>query len=124
MATKEANAANCAREQGGDEAYFRYHDEVFKRTTSNGNGLTETDLTEIATGQGLNATNLKSCVDADKYNDEIEKDKTEADSYGASGTPTFFIGKSGNGKEIIGTRLVGAQPFSSFKNLIEKELAK
>ncbi len=38
-ATTEAKAANCAREQGGDEAYFRFHDEVFSKTKANGEGL-------------------------------------------------------------------------------------
>lgn len=39
IATEEAVAANCAREQGGDEAYFRYHDEIFTRTGSNKAGI-------------------------------------------------------------------------------------
>lgn len=39
VATQAAVAANCARAQGGDEAYFQYHDEYFARTTSNGQGL-------------------------------------------------------------------------------------
>ncbi|MEX0587505.1 MAG: thioredoxin domain-containing protein, partial [Patescibacteria group bacterium] len=30
-ATKEALAANCARDQGGDGKYFLYHDEIFAR---------------------------------------------------------------------------------------------
>ena len=54
MATKEAVAANCAREQGGDSKYFQYHHEIFTRTKSNGNGLSGTDLTTIATDMGLN----------------------------------------------------------------------
>src|SRR3989338_9298448 len=29
-AQKEAEAAECSRDQGGDEMYFRYHDEMFK----------------------------------------------------------------------------------------------
>lgn len=39
VATEEAVAANCAREQNGDEAYFNYHDEIFNRTQSNGAGF-------------------------------------------------------------------------------------
>ena len=30
MATKEAVAANCAKDQGGDKKYFEFHDEIFK----------------------------------------------------------------------------------------------
>ena len=119
MATIEAIAANCAREQGGDEAYFKYHDELFKRTTSNGNGLDKDDLEKIATDLGLNSANLKSCVDDEKYKAEVESDSSEGATYGASGTPTFFIGKSSTGKEIEGTKIVGAQPYSVFQSTID-----
>lgn len=39
VATEEAVAANCAKEQGGDKAYFEYHDKIFENTKSNGEGL-------------------------------------------------------------------------------------
>lgn len=39
VATESAVAANCARAQGGDEAYFRYHDAIFERTQTNGRGI-------------------------------------------------------------------------------------
>jgi protein-disulfide isomerase len=39
VATQAAVAANCAREQGGDESYFKYHDEYYSRTKANGEGL-------------------------------------------------------------------------------------
>jgi protein-disulfide isomerase len=38
-ATTEALAASCAREQGGDEAYYQVHDHIFANTKSNGQGL-------------------------------------------------------------------------------------
>lgn len=38
-ATKEGVAANCVREQGGDSAYFKFHDLIFSRTRSNGEGI-------------------------------------------------------------------------------------
>lgn len=123
MATTEAIAANCAREQGGDEAYFRYHDEIFTKTTSNGNGLTKDDLYAFASEQGLNSGNFKSCLDSEKFKDEIQKDLTDASSYGANATPTFYIGKS-SGNEIEGTPLVGAQPYTAFKTLIDQKLSE
>lgn len=121
MATKEAIAANCAREQGDDATYFKYHDEIFKRTKSNGNGLAVDDLYTIASDLGLNPTGFKACLDSDKYKDEVQKDLADASKYGATGTPTFFIGKS-TGNEIEGTMLVGAQPFNAFKTIIDEQL--
>src|SRR3989344_1283659 len=38
LATSEAVAASCARDQGGDLMYFKYHDAIFTKTISNGNG--------------------------------------------------------------------------------------
>lgn len=121
MATKEAIAASCARDQGGDTSYFKYHDEIFKRTKSNGNGLAINDLYTIASDLSLNSGNFKSCLDSDKYKDEVQKDLADATKYGASGTPTFFIGKS-TGQEIEATKLVGAQPYSAFKTIIDEKL--
>ena len=72
-AHKEAQAAECARVQGGDEAYFKYHDEMFKRTTSNGTGLALDQLSVIANELGLNGATLQTCLDTDKYKTEMDK---------------------------------------------------
>lgn len=122
MATNEAIAANCAKDQGGDATYYKYHDEIFKRTTSNGNGLNKDNLYTIASDLGLNADTFKSCLDSEKYKEEVQKDLADATKYGASGTPTFFIGKSTSKGEISATRIVGAQPLAQFEAIIDKEL--
>lgn len=119
MATYEAQAANCAREQGGDNAYFKMHDEIFKRTTSNGNGLTKDAVSKIAADLGLNAGNITACADGDKYKEEVAKDIADGSAAGVSGTPSFFIGKSDSTGTIEGTILVGAQPYSAFQAVID-----
>ncbi|KKQ67332.1 MAG: DSBA oxidoreductase [Candidatus Daviesbacteria bacterium GW2011_GWA2_38_24] len=116
-ATEQAVAANCAREQGGDATYFKYHDEIFKRTTSNKTFAKE-NLPKIAADLGLNTSNFQSCLDSNKYKDEVTKDLNYAATVGASGTPTFFVGKS-EGSEITATRIVGAQPYSAFQTQID-----
>lgn len=122
MATTEAIAANCAREQGGDTTYFKYHDEIFKRTTSNGNGLTKDDLYQIAGDLSLNSSNFKACLDADKYRGEVQKDIADGSQAGISGTPGFLVGKTTSGSEIEGIKIVGAQPYSAFKTQIDQLL--
>lgn len=121
-AHKEAQAAECAREQSGDVVYYKYHDEIFKRTTSNGTGLALTELPVIANDLGLNGNVLQKCLDSDKYKAEVDKDLADAGSVGASGTPTFFIGKSTANGIIEGTKIVGAQPYSVFQSEIDKRL--
>lgn len=121
-AHKEAQAAQCAREQGGDSVYFTYHDEIFKRTTSNGTGLALDQLSVIANDLGLDGAALQSCLDSEKYKAEVDKDLADATKYGATGTPTFFIGKSSSDGVITGTKIVGAQPLSVFQAEIDKQL--
>lgn len=122
MATLEAIAANCAREQGDDSTYFKYHDEIFNRTKSNGNGLSKDELYTIALDLGLNASTFKSCLDSEKYKDEVSKDLADASTVGANGTPTFFLGKTTSDGIIEGKKIVGAQPFSAFKPAIDAAL--
>ncbi len=121
-AHKESQAAECAREQGGDSAYFKYHDEIFKRTTSNGTGLALDQLSVIANGLGLNGSSLQGCLDSKKYKAEVDKDLADASAYGATGTPTFFIGKSDPSGTFTSTKLVGAQGFDAFKTIIDESL--
>lgn len=119
MATKEAVAANCARKQGGDEQYFVYHDEIFKRTTSNGNGLNDEKLKTIATDIGLNLSQFETCLQDKTMEDEVKKDLADAGEAGATGTPTFIIGKSTQDGTVNGNIVVGAQPFAAFEAIIE-----
>ncbi|MBI2596104.1 DsbA family protein [Candidatus Daviesbacteria bacterium] len=121
-AHKEAEAAECSREQGGDEAYFKFHDIMFTKTTSNGTGLSLDQLPDLANQVGLDGSKLKACLDSGKYVEEVDKDLAYAQTVGADGTPTFFIGKSDSSGTINGTKIVGAQPFSAFKTVIDNLL--
>lgn len=119
MATFEANAANCAKEQGGDSAYFKFHDSIFTKTKSNGNGLTKDEVYQFASDIGLNQANLKVCADSGKFSEEIKKDVADGGTAGVSGTPSFFIGKSDPSGTITGTIIVGAQGYSAFQAAID-----
>ncbi|CAN5191908.1 hypothetical protein BH11PAT1_BH11PAT1_4440 [soil metagenome] len=118
-AHKEAEAAECVREQGGDELYFKFHDAMFTKTTSNGTGLTLTDLPGIADIVGANGQTMQSCLDAGKYTTEVDKDMADAAAVGANATPSFFIGRSDPSGTITGTPIIGAYPIENFKTLIE-----
>ena len=115
----EAVAANCAREQEGDTGYFQYHDEIFKRTVSNGNGLADADLTLIATDLGLNLESFNTCLGDPKQEEEVKKDLADAGKAGATGTPSFIIGKSTKNGEIEGNFVSGAQPFAVFEAIFQ-----
>ncbi len=123
-AIKEAEAASCAREQGGDSAYFKYHDEVFKRTESNGEGLGLDQLPVIAKDTGLDTAKFKICLDSGKFKGEIDKDIKDGSNAGVGGTPHWFVGKSTADGVIDGIRVDGAAEFETFQKLIDEQLKK
>lgn len=122
MATFEANAANCAREQRGDAAYYILHDAIFSKTKSNGNGLTKDEVYQMALDLGLNQASLKSCADSLKFQEEIKKDFKDGSAAGVSGTPAFFIGRSDPSGVITGQIVSGAQSYSAFQAVIDSLL--
>lgn len=109
-AQKAAEAAECAGEQGGNTAYFKMHDKLFQ----NQNDLSVNSLKKYAKEIGLDTAKFNSCLDSGKMASEIQKDESDGQAAGVSGTPAFFI----NGK-----LLEGAQPYSAFKKVIDEELA-
>lgn len=111
MAKPAAAAANCVFEQLGDEKYFEMHDKIFE----NQNSLSEANLKTWALELGVDETQYDSCIVDPEILSEIDEDLAEGSANGVSGTPSFFID---------GELLVGAQPFSAFKNIIDAKLAE
>ena len=111
-------AAECADEQG---KFWEYHDVLFE-TQSEWNRLSSADLSsqlnDYATTLGLNSASFDSCLSSQDIADEVNADLLQAASYGATGTPTFFIGTEKDGF----IKLVGAQPYSAFQSAIDNLL--
>jgi protein-disulfide isomerase len=107
-ARSAAIAAECVREQGGDDAYYEYHDVLF----SNQGALDPDSLKQYASDLGYN---IGSCLDSEKYGDEVDADMEDGKKIGVSGVPATYI----NGRLVK-----GAQPYENFESVIEEELAK
>jgi len=103
-----AMAAECVKAEGGDDAYWEYHDTLFE----NQQAISPDDLKGYASDMGYD---IADCLDNEEYADEVDADTEEGKSYGVRGTPAFFIN---------GRFLSGAQPFAAFEKLIEEELNK
>jgi protein-disulfide isomerase len=113
-----ANAAECANEQG---KFWEYHDALFSNQTEWENqDATNATATfkQYAAGMGLNADQFNSCLDSNKFQNEIDKEIQQGSSYGVSGTPTFYIGNEKAGY----TAVEGAKPYASLKQTIDRLL--
>ncbi len=105
-----AFAAECARDQEGDEAYFAMHDMIFSGS-SLGAAVYEGYAEEI----GVDMDEYRECVSSGKFNDEVYADLNAGSSVGITGTPGFYINDQ---------MLEGALPYSQFEAIIEAELAE
>ena len=81
--------------------------------------LPSQEMSQFAEQVGLNVDTFKQCLESEKYGSSIEKDIADGSKAGVRGTPSFVIGKSGDGKTITGTLVRGAQPLARFKQAIE-----
>ncbi len=113
-ADKEAEAAECAGELGGNDAFWAYIDKIFEVTPSN-NGLDPALLPAIAQDLGLDRGKFESCLSSGKYAELVEAQFQEGMRLGVDGTPGSFVN---------GERVRGAVPFEALKGIIDAQLAK
>lgn len=106
-AQKAAEATECVRKEGGDDAFWIYHDTLF----ANQQALGVDNLIAMAKEQGYD---ISTCLNSGEFTSEVQKDTRDAQAAGGRGTPYFVI----NGKPLS-----GAQPYEAFKAAIDSELA-
>lgn len=109
-----ANAGECANEQG---QFWKMHDYFYKNQPSESDTsmYTVDNLTTIAGQLGMDTAKFNSCLSTNKYDKNVSADLADGQKAGVTGTPTVFIN---------GISVVGAQPYSAFKTIIDQELAK
>jgi protein-disulfide isomerase len=101
-------AAEAAHRQG---KFWEMHDRIFE----NQQEMSPEKYVEYAREIGLDVGRFERDRASPEVKERIEADKRVADGLGVSGTPAFFVN---------GRYLSGAQPFDSFKELIDAELAQ
>jgi len=101
-----AIASLCANDQN---KYWEFHEKLFSSET-----LDEPTYIQYATDLGLDVETFTACLSSGSHDDFIQKDMDFSLGLGVQSTPTFFVN---------GLAIVGAQPLSNFKQLIDKELA-
>lgn len=118
-ATKEAEAAECAGELGGNEIFWKYITKVFEITPSN-DGLDSAELPKIAVSLGLDKAKFETCLASGKHIARIEAQSQDAQNSGGNGTP-FTIIITAKGDYIpVG----GAVPLAEMKQKIDAALKK
>ncbi|HSB47515.1 MAG TPA: thioredoxin domain-containing protein [Candidatus Bilamarchaeum sp.] len=118
-AQKSAEAAECAADEGKG---WEMHDKMYSEEAKLGAGTvqyTDDDLKRWASEIGLDAAKFNDCLSSGKYAAEVQKDETDGQGAGVTGTPSFIIGRrDGTGMVPVS----GAQPYSVFKSNIDQLL--
>lgn len=115
-----SEAAHCAQDQG---KFWEFHNLLFTYIWDNYYSrnlnvedetiFTNAKLKELAGQLGLDSIKFGSCVDSGKYSKLVEDNYQEGIAKGTKSTPTFFV----NGQKVV-----GAQPFSVFSQIIDSQL--
>ena len=108
-----AIGAECAKDQKAD-AYWKIYSGLFDQQQQ----ITPENVKEkclaMLDGTGVDKKKWEECFDGKKTADRVKAQMAEGQSVGVSGTPGFII----NGRLVS-----GAQPFATFKAIIDDELA-
>jgi protein-disulfide isomerase len=109
-----AQASYCAEDQ---EMYWEYHDTLynFQDSKIDGGWANSERLKAFASSLELDMDLFNSCLDSGKYSKRVQYNIQQARDHGVRGTPGFFI-VGPDGQEQLG----GAQPFSVFKQVLDK----
>ena len=121
QAFKAAEAALCAGEQ---DKYWEMHDQLF----SNQKALEPKYLSEYAKTINLDMPKFQQCLDSAKFSEAVNKNITQGQRAGITGTPCFFVGYIDKDEpdKIKATKFIkGAQPYYQFQegiNELEKKI--
>ena len=107
-APKAAEAAHCAGEQG---KYWELHDRMF----ANQQALQVPMIKQYATQLGIDMNAFSQCLDSGKHSARVAENLKSGEALGVGSTPTLYV----NGRPVV-----GAQPFETFKMVIDEELAR
>ena len=103
-----AIAAACADEQG---RFWDMYDALYADQSK----LSDADLAQTAQGLGLDVGPWTACLSAGAAEGRVQVDADLAKQIGVPATPCFYV----NGRQVR-----GAQPFDTFRPVVEDELAR
>jgi protein-disulfide isomerase len=110
-----ARAAEQARAQGGDTAFWQMARRMLGTRAKPPERLDRATLEKYASELGLDATAFAAGLGDPRHDDAIERDLAVAQSFGIQATPGFIID---------GYRLEGAHPTRRFERLVRLSLAE
>jgi protein-disulfide isomerase len=82
-----AEAALDALEQGGPEAFWRYHELLFEHQRE----LSRETLLRLAREAGVDPALVGQALDSGRHRDRVQRDRDAGEALGVQGTPSFVV---------------------------------
>jgi protein-disulfide isomerase len=103
-AEKHAEAAECAGQQGGSQAFWAYADAVFARTTPTAQQFEKKILLTVARELRLDEQRFSRCLAGGAQLGRVKEDLAEGERIGVTGTPTTVLlnNRTGDARVIVG----------------------
>lgn len=112
--TAAAEAAECAKDQS---KFWAYHDALYTAEVADGHensgNLTRDLFLKLAGDIKMDTAAFATCIDSNKYANQVSKDTADAQTAGVNSTPTSFVN---------GQKLQGALPYAQFAVAIDNAL--
>lgn len=108
-----AYAGECVASLGGNDAFWKFTDQVFEGRDTNA----QTDMSKLDTfaqNAGVNTKAFESCLQDGRTKADVQQDFNDGVNAGARGTP-YSVVVVGNQQGVIN----GAQPYEYVKSVID-----
>lgn len=110
-ASLQAMASECTAELGGNDKFWEFVENIFSDNPKDLDGLVA-----LAGDLGIDENEFKTCVESEKYADEIKKDTANGMAAGVKGTPGTIVLNNETGEAVL---VAGAQPASALEKVID-----
>lgn len=110
-AMSKALASECAFEQGGNEAFWKFADAIFEKS------VPASQLQSLAKDTSLDEKKFQECLSGEKHKDKVQRDMADAQAAGMTGTPGTVLFNKKTKKFSV---LPGAVPLSFLKEEVQK----
>lgn len=111
-----AEAAECISHELGNDAFWKFSDDVFNNQQSLGDSFYKQEAAKL----GADPQTFQKCYADKQYDSVINADSAEAVTNGGSGTPyTIVVGRDGTKVPFS-----GALPFEQVNSIVQAVLSK
>ncbi|MBT3249765.1 MAG: thioredoxin domain-containing protein [Candidatus Pacebacteria bacterium] len=117
-AQSAAEAAECVANRSGNDAFWKYTDEIFSQNEQLGGKLSPEAIDAAIAASGANTAAVKGCLESGEMTEVVTAQQNGGAAAGVSGTPGTILLTVDGESELIS----GALPLVQVEQIIEKYL--